>query len=519
MYDNLRMKYLIALIILIAPVTVSAETADFLRPQIDTIDRSINCPSAQTCNALFEITGRRFVNTNRQGGVKVGDVWAIIHSWSHNTILASTPQEQLNEPLIVTVDTTIHRPSIDSGNDDIDQMLAESVQVALDSIKITDDGQRYITAGPKYTNPDRTYYRDSYWTMQLILMMEPSVVRDEILILARGIEPNGSVPSALPINPNDPRIPLWTDHQDAGPFFIMHVHDYIAWTGDMSLLDEEVNGRTIFTAMEDVITYLSTKDTNGNLLPEKPKGSLQDWLDSIPREGEVFSNQVLYYNAIRNLAELAELYGKPVHATAFQRQSLLVHHFINKQFWNEEGGYYYERCTNDGCIERLTNESAMGLLFDVVPEDRQDRFFNTLLNLETARNKTIAYGNWGVINAWPLYKGYQGYDYHNGTDWPFLDGINAGARLKHGNNDWFYPLTRWWTFNREQNTGRTLPEYLAPRDLDGGDLQAWSVFPATALLRYGFGINPDINGQYTLKRPLIDASFENVYIQGKRIAF
>lgn len=495
------------------------EELEFLKVSVTGIERSLVCPMTDVCQSIFLISGKNFLNSQGKPAVKVGDEWAQIIRATNTLLVAVASQEVYDKTPAVAVNTSFTAPALISKNETLVQMFEESLGVALASIEETADGVRYVTAGPKYGSPARVYYRDTYWTSGLILMIEPYVIRDQILLLARGIEPNGRTPSAIPVDPNGTKIPLWSDHVDAGPYFVMLVRDYVAWTGDATILNERVGGRTIFAAMEDAITWLSTKDTDGNLLPEKPDGSLQDWLDSIPRGGEVFSNEVLYYKAMRDLVELAEFVGKPAHAKAFHRQSLLVRYHIDLQFWNEEGGYFYERCHAGVCEKRLTNESAMAVLFDLASERQRERLFESLRALETVRNPDIRFGDWGVVNAWPLYDGFTPYDYQNGTDWPFLDGINAGARLKHNNADWEYPLTRWWTFNREQGSGRVLPEHVSPVDLDGGDQQAWSVFPIVSFIRYGLGLNPGLDGSYTIKRsPDGDVRLENIILRGQRIS-
>jgi glycogen debranching enzyme len=508
-----------AMLLFLFASTAQTQTMSFLDVTVTGVERSLVCPDSEGCQSLFLISGRNFLNSNGELGVKVGDEWAQILRATNALIVAVASEGVLNKTPSVSVDATFTRPKLLSSDETLVHMFEESLDVALDSIEVSAKGKRYVTAGPKYGSPERVYYRDTYWTSGLILMIEPYVIRDQILLLASGIEASGSTPSAIPVDPSDPKLALWVDHVDAGPYFVMLVRDYVAWTGDGSILSERVNGRTVFTAMEDTISWLSTKDTDGNLLPEKPENSLQDWLDSIPRGGEVFSNEVLYYKAMRDLVELAEIFGKPSHAQAFHRQSLLVRYQIHQQFWNEGGGYFYELCKGGVCVDRITNESAMAILFDLATQTQRDTLFESLRTLESENNSEIAYGDWGVLNAWPLYEGFTPYDYQNGTDWPFLDGINAGARLKYHNNDWYYPLTRWWTFNREQDSGRVLPEHVSPVDLDGGDQQAWSVNPIASFIRYGIGLDPDINGYYTTKRsPRGDIRLEDIIVRGQRIS-
>lgn len=509
------------LIFSLLPISLQAEDVEFLQPTITNIQRSLLCNHTKddTCQTLFLIAGKRFVNSNGSPGVRVGNEWAEVIRASGTSIVAIASESAYSKTPVVTVDTNLVRPTFTSDDPILNQLFEESVDVAIASIHINDQGTRYVSAGPKYGSPDRVYYRDTYWTSGMILMLEPAVIRDQILLLSSGVERTGSTPSAIPVNPEDVKIPLWVDHVDAGPYFIMLVYDYISWTGDTSILSEQINGRSVFVIMEDIISWLSLKDSNGNFLPEKPANSLQDWLDSIPREGEVFSNQVLYYRSLRNLAELAELVDEPEHAQSFHRQSLLVRYMINAQFWNDEDGYYMERCVDGRCVEKITNESSLGILFDVANDSQRERMFDRLKLLETRHNPSIPFGDWGVVNVWPLHEGYTAYDYHNGTDWPFLDGMNAGARMKYQNPDWYYPLTRWWTYNQEQDSGRVLPENISPIDLDGGDQQAWSVFPIVSFIKYGLGLDPNLSGEYQPRGDKYGKTIvENILFRNDRIS-
>lgn len=401
-------------------------------------------------------------------------------------------------------------PTLTSDDPIIVQMFDESVDVGLDAIKNAIDGSRYLSAGPRYSIPPRTYYRDSYWTSGLLLLVDPTVVREQILRLAKGVEHDGSAPSALVVDGTDLKIPLWIDHHDSGPYFIMTVYDYLRYTGDQTILDEGVNGRSIYVIMEDILTHLYSLDTDGNFLPEKPSNSLQDWLDTIPRGGEVLYNEVLYYRALRNMAEITASRGDETHAMIFNRHSLIVRHQINSQFWNEAKGYYFERCEKDVCVDRLTNESSLAALYDVISPKYRRQFFLSLKQLETS---------WGVVNAVPAYSGFILNNYQNQTDWPVLDGMNAGARLKHGNANWYHPMTRWWTsFNSVREKGEKLPEFFSPTDLSGGRSQAWSVNPIVSFIRYGLGIDPALDGIFFVKSsPAGEITLKNIWMRGQRI--
>ncbi len=497
----------------------SKEDVAFLRPSISEVNRTLVCPQKNQCQAVFIIKGRNFENANGVGAVRIADDWAEVVKWTPTSIVAITDEQNLDRQPAVTVDTSIHRPELLTDDPVLNEMFKESIQVAIDSIRIAPDQTRYVTAGPYYTSPERVYYRDSYWTSGLILLIEPSVIRDQILLLASGIESNGSAPSALPVNPDDRKIPLWVDHYDSGSYFVMLVRDYLAWTGDTSILAERVKNRTIFETMEDALTYVSTRDTDGNLLIDKPDDrALNDWADSIPRPGEVLYNQALFYKAMRDMVDVAKLFKQPSHATVFHRQSLLLRHRINERLWNDEKGYYYERCDKTGCVDRLTNDSSVAALYDVIDPANKQRFLNSLLELESRRNNNIGYGDWGVSNVFPFYEGTKAYFYQNGTDWPFLDGINAGARLRAGDANWYYPMTQWWIYWKSTKRQGVMPEYVSVIDDKPGLSQAWSVNPMFSFVRYGLGFDPDINGNYTIKSsPIKTLDVKNFFVRGKRI--
>ena len=417
------------------------------------------------------------------------------------------------------MDKTIHRPTLDTTDPTLEKMFDESVDVAISSVRVSKNSTRFMSAGPRYDNPPRVYYRDTYWSSGMMLMIEPFVVRDQILLLARGIGSNGSVPSAIPVDPADRVMPLWADHHDSGSYFIMLVSDYIRWTGDHTILKEQVNGKTVYAMAQSILLHLASLDRDENLLPDKPAGSFQDWADTIPRGGEVISNVVLYAHAISEMGQLARVMGNKEEGKKYDRLFEIIRFQINNRLWNEESDSYFERCEAENCVDRLTNESSLAVLYDIIDPSNRDAFFERLRDLETNRNANLAYGDWGVVNAYPAYAHTRSYTYQNMTDWPFLDAMNAGARLKFGNADWKYPLTRWWeVFHSTRKKGKRLPEFVSPVDASAGDAQAWSVAPMFSFVKYGLGLDPAIDGTYTLKvSPDGVAVLRDVVLRGRRV--
>ena len=121
---------------------------------------------------------------------------------------------------------------------------------------------------------------------------------------------------------------------------------------------------------------------------------------------------------------------------------------------------------------------------------------------------------------YPAYTSSRAYFYQNMTDWPFLDGMNVGARLKYGIGDWYYPMTSWWKFfSAHSDEIEKLPEFVSPIDFSGGRSQAWSVNPIVSFVRYGLGIDPALDGTYTIKpSPIGSVELKNIFVRGQRIS-
>jgi glycogen debranching enzyme len=73
--------------------------------------------------------------------------------------------------------------------------------------------------------------------------------------------------------------------------------------------------------------------------------------------------------------------------------------------------------------------------------------------------------------------------YHNGSDWPWLDGVYAGERLRRGLSGWRYPLVRWWEMCLAKGWLGAV-EYYAPPWGRGSLLQGWSGLPAAVALQF-----------------------------------
>ncbi len=382
-------------------------------------------------------------------------------------------------------------------------MVLQGVHAALSSIRADDRGGfAGMAAGMAYSSPARTYYRDCYWTLQLLLKIAPEAVRDQIRILADGVQPDGEAPSGVILSgpaqsaawrefirhpdrykehhlrPED----WWSDHFDSPLFFVLALGDYVAATGDT---DEMERHRRIVTAV--IKRYFRLAGPDG--LPLKPRND-RDWADNVFREGLVAYDLGLWVGALDVVARS----GKAIDAGLAEQAraaAAAARRAIDRLLWT--GANYADYATPDGFVEdHLTLDSLTLARYDAIPEERARALLDSVAaRLESRHNHQQPYGDWGVLCAFPPFKRKRdiraktafAYRYHNGSDWPYLDGLYAMERLRRGMGGARYALTRWWSYCLAKGWAGPV-EYFAPPFGRGSLLQGWSAMPAAAVLKY-----------------------------------
>jgi hypothetical protein len=389
-------------------------------------------------------------------------------------------------------------------------MVIHGVHAALSSIRSdAEGGFAGLAAGQAYSAPARTYYRDGYWTVQALLALAPEVVKEEIRLLAAGVQPDGEAPSGVILSgaaqsqawadflrypnrfPNryreDHRRPgdWWSDHFDSPLFFILAIGDYVRATGDTA------EARRHWPAVRAIVArYLGF--AAGGALPLKPRND-RDWADNVYREGLVAYDLGLFVGALDVVATL----GRALDAALSERAraaAAAARTAIDKLLWVEARQGYADYRTPGGFVEdHLTLDSLTLARFDAVSSDKARRLLLAIeASLESRNNPAQPYGDWGVLCAFPPFKrpadlrakSAFAYRYHNGSDWPYWDGVFAEERLRCRLGGARYPLTRWWEACLANGWAGAI-EYFSPPFGRGSLLQAWSAMPAAVALKYG----------------------------------
>lgn len=383
-------------------------------------------------------------------------------------------------------------------------MIQQSVHAALSSVRRGRDGAfAGLAAGQAYSAPARTYFRDGYWIAQALLALDPDAVAGQIDLLAAGIQPDGEAPSAVILTgpaqsaawerfrTTDPVISRehlrpgdwWSDHFDSPLMFVLLIADHVRATGDMALL------RRHWPLVRAVHARYTRLLADG--LPAKPRND-RDWADNVYREGAVGYDLGLWIGMLDAIAALGRDLDADLADTA-ARQAAEGRRAIRRRLWLDDKGWCAEYLNPDGYREsHLALDTVTLLRYDALGEAESRRMLQAIgTRLYSDRNGSQPWGDWGVLCAFPPYarrtdiraKSAFPYRYHNGADWPYLDGVLARELLRRGLPGWRYPLLRWWQSCLEQGWMGAV-EYFSPPFGRGSLLQGWSSTPAAAALEF-----------------------------------
>ncbi|MBP0615806.1 GH116 family glycosyl hydrolase [Jiella mangrovi] len=382
-------------------------------------------------------------------------------------------------------------------------MVSQGLHAGLSSIRRDASGDfAGLAAGQSYSAPARTYYRDGYWTLQILLDRAPEAVRGQIELLARGLQPDGEAPSGViltgdeqskrweivrqnhaivseeHLRPGD----WWSDHFDSPLFFVLTIADYTDATKDRLPLERH------WPMIAAIYRRYRGFDKHGNGLPYKPRND-RDWADNVYRHGYVSYDVGLWIGALDAIARLGRTID-PALAEEASETARRARASLDTELLTEAGYYADYGDRRDFREEHLTLDSLTLLRYRATTAERAKTVLERARqSLETRHNETQPYGDWGVMCAFPPFarrgdtrqKTAFPYRYHNGSDWPYLTGLYAEQLVDHEAGDPTYALTRWWRTCLENGWCGAV-EYFAPPWGRGSLLQGWSAMPAHVYL-------------------------------------
>lgn len=300
-----------------------------------------------------------------------------------------------------------------TGDKELDNYLRWYVTPAVCLTKCTKNGE-ILTMGYMELNQ-----RDSYWTSWLHLVLFRDAEQWMIEESIAHQQKSGKIPTTiLPLIERE-------DDIDINAFFILRAARYYKMYRDAESLAR------YWPSLRKAMEWLISRDTEVDGIPCQHSfwGDWKDVKGVSDRKYSPFSG-LIYLAALKEMIGLA---GEVGDAAAVENYRLAYDkgfEFVNRPV--EEGGMwngrYYCQIWKDGNVnDRLLQDQTIGILFDVVPEERARKIFDALNEKSLTR--------YGVAETFPYYSAEWGYEpatYHNGAVWPWVSFMDCWARIKSG---------------------------------------------------------------------------------------
>ncbi|MGA9587294.1 MAG: alpha-L-rhamnosidase C-terminal domain-containing protein [Terracidiphilus sp.] len=174
-------------------------------------------------------------------------------------------------------------------------------------------------------------------------------------------------PSSLPQN-----IPTFS------LLWIGMVHDYWMYRPDPQIVRDEIPGT------RDVLTWFAKYETSDGLLGQLPWWSFIDWVPSgdIPTydaNGQSCVTTLQYLGALIDAADLEQHLGDPALATRYQSRIEHIRSGLTSKCWVPSRGMLAD---NPGQKNFNQQANILGVLYDVIPRDRQQDVLRRMLAIE-----------------------------------------------------------------------------------------------------------------------------------------
>jgi hypothetical protein len=388
---------------------------------------------------------------------------------------------------------------LETGDPLLQSLFVAGLHLAVAMFKELPGDFAGLVAGREYAYPPRLYFRDSYWTAQVLLPFRPDLVRRHLLCLAWGIHHDGQCPSAVfaphllggqdgVLGPG--QLDWLPDHYDAPAYLLLLLDDYLQATGDWAILMEELPHQpSLWHATQAATHYLMGRDRDGDGLIEKPYKA-NDWADNVRRSTWVTYDQALYAAALKAATRMAIQCKEDDAAALYRHKAEAARQALDVRLWDSIKGHHVNYRRPGFAEDHFSIDTLTTLYYDLVDEEKAKRMLTAARQLQTRYNRRQPYGDWGVMCVFPPYReprdlfsiSADPYRYHNGADWPYWDGVYADILMRRADPDWRYVLTRWWEYGLEQGW-LTPVEYYSPPYRVGGMMNGWSAMPAAVLAR------------------------------------
>lgn len=202
-------------------------------------------------------------------------------------------------------------------------------------------------------------YRDTVQDIQGVIHLDPDSAKKQIKIMLSGQVSNGG---ALPLvkythNPGHEKTPEDKDYEngtyraDDTMWLFPTIYKYIAESGDLSFLDEDIpyadkGHASVYEHLKKAIEFSEEHSGDDGL----PAGLSADWNDclNLGKKGESVFVAFQFYMALRQLSEFAEYKDDKAYVNALQEKMEILHDKLNSLCW--DGDRYVRGISESGRV-------------------------------------------------------------------------------------------------------------------------------------------------------------------------
>jgi hypothetical protein len=210
------------------------------------------------------------------------------------------------------------------------------------------------------------------------------------------------------------------DASDATPLFLVLAGHYLKYSGDVAYI------KSIWPAIEKAIKFCYATDTDRDGLIENTNVG-HGWIEG----GVLFGTHTEFYlagcwaAALEAMAYMSRATGRD--GRNYEAKARQVKQLIDKDFWNEKGGYFFNGKMLDGSyMDQSTGFATVPVYLNAVVDS--GKAFQVVKGISASRFTT----DWGIRMLPEDNPRYKGNSYHAGMVWPLYGGWGSIESFKHG---------------------------------------------------------------------------------------
>ncbi len=210
---------------------------------------------------------------------------------------------------------------------------------------------------------------------------------------------------------------------DGNALAVIALKDYYDKSRDRKFVQKH------FENARKAITWLKRRDFDRDLLLEEP--FFAGWQETVLKSGKVLYSNCLYYKALKDFAELAELMKLDKVAEEHSRLAERVKQQINSKFW--QGNYYADWIDLTRHDNFCADGNVLSILFGIADKEQGQMIQNKIKQHQLS--KVPLQANYPAYPFWRIPPGLfplDAYHYHNTSSWLWLGSLNAIAMKKIG---------------------------------------------------------------------------------------